>query len=168
MIVRNDRKELTSVSLVGDAIPGTLNADGTWNYKSNVSDMVYDETEQCYKARVITTAEDYGETFRFVGNRDPQITWYENTKTDKKKMAQYPYKPDDTSAPGHTAEANDPNQVNYTEKGENSEKDWNIIGTVLQVDGPYVFTSIPIVMVMIQRLIIITPLLQVGIWSYTM
>ena len=41
-------------------------------------------------------------------------------------------------------------------------------GTVLQVDGLYVFTSIPIVMVIIQRLIIITPLLQIGIWSYTM
>ena len=125
--LRNDRKVLTSVSLVGDAIPGTLNADGTWNYKSNVSDMIYDETEQCYKARVVTTAEGYGKPFRFVGNRDPQITWYENTNTDKNKMAQYPYKPDDTSAPGHTAEANDPNQVNYTEKGENSEEDWNII-----------------------------------------
>ena len=127
VIVRSDRAALTSVSLVGDAIPGTLNADGTWNYKSKVSDMVYDETEQCYKARVVTTAEGYGKPFRFVGNRDPQITWYENTKTDIKEMAQYPYKPDDTSAPGHTAEANDPNQVNYTEKGENSEKDWNII-----------------------------------------
>ena len=125
--LRTDRAVLTSVSLVGDAIPGTTNADGTWNYKSNVSDMVYDETEKCYKARVVTTAEGYGQPFRFVGNRDPQITWYENTKTDKNKMAQYPYKPDDTSAPGHTAEANDPNQVNYTEKGENSEKDWNII-----------------------------------------
>ena len=127
VIVRSDRAALTSVSLVGDAIPSTLNADGTWNYKSKVSDMVYDETEQCYKARVVTTAEGYGKPFRFVGNRDPQITWYENTKTDIKEMAQYPYKPDDTSAPGHTAEANDPNQVNYTEKGENSEKDWNII-----------------------------------------
>lgn len=125
--LRTDRAVLTSVSLVGDAIPGTTNADGTWNYKSNVSDMVYDETEQCYKARVVTTAEGYGQPFRFVGNRDSQITWYENTKTDKNKMAQYPYNPDDTSAPGHTAEANDPNQVNYTEKGENSEKDWNII-----------------------------------------
>lgn len=125
--LRNDRKVLTSVSLVGDAIPGTLNADKSWNYKSKVSDMVYDETEQCYKARVVTTAEGYGKPFRFVGNRDPQITWYENTNTDKNKMAQYPYKPDDTSAPGHTAEANDPNQVNYTEKGENSEEDWNII-----------------------------------------
>lgn len=125
--LRTDRKVLTSVSLVGDAIPGTTNADGTWNYKSNVSDMVYDETEQCYKARVVTTSDAYGKTFRFVGNRDPKITWYENTKTDKNKMAQYPYKPGDTSAPGHTAEANDPNQVNYTENGENSEKDWNII-----------------------------------------
>lgn len=125
--LHNDRVRLNSVSLVGDAIPGTTNADRTWNYKSNVSDMVYDETEQCYKARVVTTAEGYGQPFRFVGNRDPQITWYENTNTDKNKMAQYPYKPDDTSAPGHTAEANDPNQVNYTEKGENSEEDWNII-----------------------------------------
>ena len=127
LILRNDRAVLTSVSLVGDAIPGTLNADGTWNYKSNVSDMVYDETEQCYKARVVTNADGYGKPFRFVGNRDPQITWYENTNTDENEKAQYPYKPGDTTAPGHTAEANDPNQVNYTEKGENSEKDWNII-----------------------------------------
>lgn len=125
--LRTDRAVLTSVSLVGDAIPGTLNADKSWNYKSKVSDMVYDETEQCYKARVVTTAEGYGKPFRFVGNRDPQITWYENTNTDKNKMAQYPYKPGDTTASGHTAEANDPNQVNYTEKGENSEEDWNII-----------------------------------------
>lgn len=125
--LRDSRVVLNSVSLVGDAIPGTLNADGTWNYKSNVSDMVYDETEQCYKVRVVTTEDDYGKTFRFVGNRDPKITWYENTKTDENEKAQYPYKPGDTTAPGHTAEANDPNQVNYTEKGENSEKDWNII-----------------------------------------
>lgn len=125
--LRDSRVVLNSVSLVGDAIPGTLNADGTWNYKSNVSDMVYDETEQCYRVRVVTTEDDYGKTFRFVGNRDPKITWYENTKTDENEKAQYPYKPGDTTAPGHTAEANDPNQVNYTEKGENSEKDWNII-----------------------------------------
>ena len=125
--VRSDRAALTSVSLVGDAIPGTLNEDGTWNYKSKVSDMVYDETEQCYKARVVTTAEGYGKPFRFVGNRDPKITWYENTKTDEKDKAQYPYKPGDTSAPGHTAEANDPNEVNYTQDGVNPEKDWDII-----------------------------------------
>lgn len=124
--VRSDRAELTSVSLVGDAIPGTLNADGKWNYKSNVADMTFDETEQCYKATVVTTVADNGQSkFRFVGNHDPQITWFENTTTDQKKMAKHPY--DSKSAPGHTAEANDPNQVNYTEKGENPEEDWNII-----------------------------------------
>ena len=126
--LRTDRQVLTSVSLVGDAIPGTTYANGTWNYKSNASDMVYDEIEQCYKARVVTTAEAYGKKFRFVGNRDPQITWYENTDgTEPEEMAKNPYDSKDPKVLGHTAEANDPNQVNYTEKGENSEEDWNII-----------------------------------------
>lgn len=128
LILRNDRKVLTSVSLVGDAIPGTLDAEGKWNYKSNAADMVYDETEQCYKARVVTDKEAYGKKFRFVGNRDPQITWYENTDgTEPKEMAKNPYDSKDPKVLGHTAEANDPNHVNYTEKGENSEEDWNII-----------------------------------------
>lgn len=126
--LRPERAVLTSVSLVGNAIPGTTNADGTWNYKSNAADMVYDETEQCYKARVVTTAEAYGEKFRFVGNHDQKITWYEDTNTDKNKMAKNPY--DSESAPGHTADANDPNKVDYTEKGDPTSKDyntWNII-----------------------------------------
>lgn len=128
VIVRTERATLTSVSLVGDAIPGTLNADKSWNYKSNAADMVYDETEQCYKARVVTTSDAYGKTFRFVGNRDPQITWYENTDGAKpEEMAKNPYDSKDPDVLGHTAEANDPNQVNYTEKGENSGEEWNII-----------------------------------------
>ena len=125
VIVRSDRAELTSVSLVGDAIPGTLNADGTWNYKSNVADMTFDETEQCYKATVVTLVPDNGQSkFRFVGNRDSKINWYEDTKDDAKKKTKPLTSPD---AEGHTADANDPNQVNYTEKGDNPEKDWNII-----------------------------------------
>ena len=124
--LRNDRAVLTSVSLVGDAIPGTTNADGSWNYKSNIADMIYDDTEQCYKATVVTTVADNGQSkFRFVGNRDPKITWYENTKDDVKEMAKHPH--DSKSAPGHTADANDPNEVNYTQDGVNPEKDWNII-----------------------------------------
>lgn len=123
--LRDSRAVLTSVSLVGDAIPGTLNADGTWNYKSNAADMVYDETEQCYKARVVTTRDAYGKRFRFVGNHDQKITWYENTNTDKNEMAKYPY--DDPKELGHTAGANDPNQVNYTQEGANSGTDYHII-----------------------------------------
>ena len=126
VIVRSDRAALTSVSLVGDAIPGTLNTDGTWNYKSKIADMTYDETEQCYKATVVTTVADNGQSkFRFVGNRDSKITWYENTKDVEKEMAKHPH--DSKSAPGHTADANDPNEVNYTQDGVNPEKDWNII-----------------------------------------
>lgn len=127
VIVRSDRVALTSVSLVGDAIPGTLNADGSWNYKSNVADMTYDETEQCYKATVVTTAADGEKHFRFVGNRDSQITWYENTKDDVKEMAKHPHDSDDPQVFGHTADVNDPNKVNYTQDGANPEKDWNII-----------------------------------------
>ncbi len=128
LILRNDRKVLTSVSLVGDAIPGTLDAEGKWNYKSNAADMVYDETEQCYKARVVTAKEAYGKKFRFVGNRDPQITWYENTDgAEPKEMAKNPYDSKDPDVLGHTAEADDPNKVNYTQDGANSGEAWNII-----------------------------------------
>ena len=129
--LHRDRAVLTSVSLVGDAIPGTTNADGTWNYKSNAADMVYDETEQCYKARVVTNVADNGQSkFRFVGNHDFKITWFENTNTDEKEMAKHPYNSPDPTVPGHIAEANDPNKVDYTEKGDPTSKDyntWNII-----------------------------------------
>lgn len=126
LILRNDRAVLTSVSLVGDAIPGTLNADNSWNYKSKIADMTYDDIEQCYKATVVTVVPDNGQSkFRIVGNRDPKITWYENTKDDVNEMAKHPH--DSESAPGHTADANDPNEVNYTQDGVNPEKDWDII-----------------------------------------
>ena len=129
--LRTDRAVLTSVSLVGDAIPGTTNADGTWNYKSNVADMTYDETEQCYKATVVTTVADNGQSkFRFVGNHDPQITWFENTNTDEKEMAKHPHDSTDPNVHGHTADVNDPNKVDYTENGDPTSKDydsWNII-----------------------------------------
>ena len=130
LILCTDRPVLTSVSLVGDAIPGTLNKDGSWNYKSNIADMVYDETEQCYKATVVTTVADDGQSkFRFVGNRTHEITWYENTNTDAKEMAKHPYN-DPESTPGRTADANDPNKVNYTKTGDPTSEgydSWNII-----------------------------------------
>lgn len=129
--LRNDRAALTSVSLVGDAIPGTLNADKTWNYKSNVADMTYDETEQCYKATVVTTVADDGKSkFRFVGNHEPKITWYENTNVEEKEMAKHPHNSTDPNVHGHTADVNDPNKVDYTENGDPTSKDydsWNII-----------------------------------------
>lgn len=128
LILKNQRVVLNSVSLVGDAIPGTTNADGSWNYKSKIADMIYDENEQCYKATVVTTADDGQSKFRFVGNRDPKITWYENTDGSvPEDMAKHPHDSDDPKVLGHTADANDPNKVNYTQDGANPEEDYHII-----------------------------------------
>lgn len=122
--INNARAILTSVSMVGEAIPGTVKANGTWDYASTAADMPYNETEKCYKVTIVTTDANYKEKFRFVGNHDPKINWYEDSKTDAKMKAKVPY---DGTGDGHAATSYDPNKVNYTEKGENSEADWNII-----------------------------------------
>ena len=121
------RVKITSVSMVGDAIPGTLNKDGSWDYTSKAADMIYDDVEQCYTTTIVTTAGDGEKHFRFVGNHNPNINWYEDTKDDASKMAKTPYNSTDPKVSGHTADANDPNKVNYTQGNENPEEDWNII-----------------------------------------
>lgn len=116
-------KIIKSVSMVGDAIPGTLKEDGiTWDFTSHAADMIYDDVEQCYTTTIVTTAGNGEKHFRFVGNHDPKINWYEDTKDDAKKKAKTPL-----TTEGHTADANDPNKVDYTQDGANPEEDWNII-----------------------------------------
>ena len=116
-------KIIKSVSMVGDAIPGTLKEDGiTWDFTSHAANMTYDDVEQCYTTTIVTTAGNGEKHFRFVGNHDPKINWYEDTKDDAKKKAKTSLTPE-----GHTADANDPNKVNYTQGNENPEEDWNII-----------------------------------------
>lgn len=124
VLIRDTRAKLTSVSLVGDAIPGTVKADGTWDYASTAADMTYDETEKCYKVTLVTKAADGKGKFRFVGNHDQKINWYEDSKTDPSKMAKTPY---DGDGKGHAATSYDPNKVSYTHDGANSEEDRNII-----------------------------------------
>ncbi len=120
------RVKITSVSMVGDAIPGTLKEDGSWDYTSSAADMTYDDVEQCYKTTVITTVDEGKKHFRFVGNHNKDINWYEDTDgTEPDKMAKTPLT--DSKAKGHTADANDPNKVNYTQGNENPEEKWNII-----------------------------------------
>lgn len=123
---KGGRTKITSVSMVGDAIPGTLKEDGSWDYTSNAAEMTYDDVEQCYKTTVITTVDEGKKHFRFVGNRNKDINWYEDTDgTEPDKMAKTPLT--DSEAKGHTADANDPNKVNYTQGNENPEEKWNII-----------------------------------------
>ena len=125
ILQRDGHKKITSVSMVGDAIPGTLNEDGSWDFTSKAADMIYDDVEQCYTTTIVTTVGDGEKHFRFVGNHDPKINWYEDTKDDASMKAKTPFT--DPAAKGHTADANDPNKVNYTQGNENPEEDWNII-----------------------------------------
>lgn len=122
---RDGHKKITSVSMVGDAIPGTLKEDGSWDFTSKAANMIYDDVEQCYTTTLVTTVGDGEKHFRFVGNHDPKINWFEDTNTDASKMAKTPYTNSDKE--GHSADANDPNKVNYTEDGANPGEDWNII-----------------------------------------
>lgn len=127
VIIRGDAdKQINSVSMVGDAIPGTLKDNGTWDYTSKAADMTYDETEKCYKVTLETTVDDGKGKFRFVGNHTQKINWHEDSKNVASMMAKTPY---DGKGEGHAATSYDPNKVNYTEDGlkVNSGKEWDII-----------------------------------------
>lgn len=126
IFLRDGHKKITSVSMVGDAIPGTLKENGSWDFTSKAADMIYDDVEQCYTTTLVTTVGDGKKHFRFVGNHDPKINWFEDTDgTEPVKMAKTPYT--DPDKDGHSADANDPNKVNYTEEGANSEDNYHIL-----------------------------------------
>lgn len=125
---RDGFKIIKSVSMVGDAIPGTLNDDDdSWDYTSKAADMIYDDVEHCYTTTIVTTVDDGKKHFRFVGNHTEDINWYEDTDgSEPKKMARTLYT--DSEKEGHTADVNDPNKVNYTKKdGAKSEAAYHII-----------------------------------------
>lgn len=118
--------KIESVSMVGDAIPGTFNEGGTWDFTSHAANMIYDDVEQCYTTTVVTKVGDGEKHFRFVGNHDPKINWFEDTDgTKADKMAKTPLS--DKNAKGHTADASDPNKVDYTKEGKFSEDKYHII-----------------------------------------
>lgn len=102
-----------TISLVGDAIPGTTNADGSWNWASTAAEMTYDANERCYKVTIETKDANYEGSFRFVGDHSQAYNWHEDTTTDESKMA----KSDNKNATGHTCEPSDPNFLCYTTTG---------------------------------------------------
>ena len=121
---------ITSISMVGDAIPGTLKVDETtgekvWDYASTAADMTYDETDKCYKVSIVTTVDDNGQSkFRFVGNHKQKINWHEDTKDVASMKAKTPYT---GGGDGHAATSYDPNKISYTSENANPEEDYNII-----------------------------------------
>lgn len=102
-----------TISLVGDAIPGTTNEDGSWNWASKAAKMTYDANERCYKVTIETTDANYERGFRFVGDHSQAYNWYEDTTTDESKKA----KSDNKNATGHSCLPSDPNFLSYTTTG---------------------------------------------------
>ena len=98
-----------AISMVGPAIPSTTTTvDGTtkWLWEATAGDMTYDESDRCYKLVLNTSAESFKKTFRFVGDHDIAMNWYED---DIKANDDYP-----TSKEGFSdATVADPNFVNY-------------------------------------------------------
>ena len=123
---KSTHKTITSLSMVGTAIPGTT-ADGEWNWASGAADMEFDVSENCYKATIVTTGDNTNKPFRFVGNRTQEINWFENSNEDQAEMAAK-YNNDGTFGAGHTASPSDPNEISYTESGltVNAGEDYHI------------------------------------------
>ena len=99
-----------AISMVGPAIPSTTTTvDGTtkWLWDAIAGDMTYDESDRCYKLVLNTSAESFNKTFRFVGDHDIAMNWYEDTTPANDK---YPTKVEGTA----DATVEDPNYVDYT------------------------------------------------------
>ena len=100
------------ISMVGPAIPSTTttNVDGTtkWLWNATAGDMTYDESDRCYKLVLNTSAESFKKTFRFVGDHDIAMNWYEDTTPANVKYS------DGIKVEGTSdATVADPNVVNY-------------------------------------------------------
>ena len=118
ILIVNNSEIINSLSMVGPAIPGTTTADGEWKWGSDVADMDFDVSENCYKLTITTTDDNKNQVFRFVGNHTQKINWFENSNVDQSEMAAK-YNDNGTFGIGHTASPSDPNDVSYTKDGLN-------------------------------------------------
>ena len=101
-----------AISMVGPAIPSTTTTvDGTtkWLWDATAGDMIYDESDRCYKLVLNTSAESFNKTFRFAGDHDITMNWFEDATPANNKY------PKETNVEGTSdATVEDPNYVDYT------------------------------------------------------
>lgn len=113
-----------SISMVGPAIPSTTTTvDGTtkWLWDATAGDMIYDESDRCYKLVLNTSAESFNKTFRFAGDHDITMNWFEDATP-----ANYKY-PGETKVEGTSdATVEDPNYVDYTSECTEETIDHNL------------------------------------------
>lgn len=109
---------ITSVQIVGDGVVGS------WKL-SAAKNMTYNKKLDCWEYTFKTDkSESVDNTFRFIANNSWEYNWGEES-TDSEDQARIPYK--DTTKAGHEASLDDPNELGFTTKG--TEENRNGAGT---------------------------------------
>lgn len=104
---------ITSVQIVGDGVVGS------WNLE-DAKDMTYNNKLDCWEYTFRTEkAESVDNKFRFIANKGWKYNWGEES-SDKKDQAR-PYT-DTNPENGHEASLKDPNQLNLTKDGSETDR----------------------------------------------
>lgn len=125
---------INTMSMIGDAVEGTYDATGNWNYTSKAGDMEYDANERCFSLTISTEKEKYTTPhyFRFVANHDAKQNWGETevNVTNNTGLARPIY--DGADDGNHSCMAGDPNDVQHrTDARGETEADSNIRTDIL-------------------------------------
>ena len=119
---------ITTMSMIGDAVEGTYDATGKWDYNSKAGDMEYDANERCFSLTISTEKEKYTTPhyFRFVANYDAAQNWgeTEDNVTKITGLARPIY--DGENDGNHSCMAGDPNDVQYRPAARETETDSEI------------------------------------------
>ena len=117
---------INTMSMIGDAVDGTYDAESGWNYASKAGDMEYDANERCFSLTISTVNEKYAKShFRFVANHDAAQNWGEtddNISNDK-GFARPIY--DAADDDNHSCMAGDPNDVQHRTNARENETDYS-------------------------------------------
>lgn len=104
---------ITSVQIVGDGVVGS------WNLE-DAKDMTYNNKLDCWEYTFKTDkSESADNKFRFIANKGWKYNWGEES-LDKKDQAR-PYT-DTNPENGHEASLKDPNQLNLTKNGSETDR----------------------------------------------
>ena len=114
---------INTMSMIGDAVEGTYDAEGNWNYSSTAGDMKYDANERCFSLTISTVEGKYANSrFRFVANRDADQNWgeTEGNITSGTGFARPTY--DAADDDNHSCMADDPNDVQFRKTAREDEE----------------------------------------------
>ena len=114
---------INTMSMIGDAVEGTYDAEGKWMYSSHAGDMKYDANERCFSLTISTVGEKYAKShFRFVANHAADQNWGEtdNNITNNTGFARPTY--DAADDDDYSCMAGDPNDVQFRKTAREDEE----------------------------------------------